>query len=337
MLRVGVLGLGVGAKHLNAFQAHPRCQVTWVCDKNQNRLEEFSNLDGSVRLTTKAKELLESDDVDVISIATNDEYHFDQARVALENDRHVFIEKPICLTVDELTNLRQIYKKNGTTKLSSNMVLRTCPLFTQIRESLLSQDCGNIFFLDADYLWGRRRKLTSGWRANTKNYSIILGAAIHMIDLIVWLLGERPVRVFGMGNDLSLGVNQSTRNSFGVALLEFANGTIAKVSGNGGCVHPHFHQLEIYGSTGTIKSNLEGRSRFGLDLDDEIIEIPPPAGEYPGRSERFRVIHSFIDSILDDSKVPLVRDEEVFDIMAIGFAIDESIKTKRAIEVNYVL
>jgi len=335
MLKIGVLGLGVGEKHLQAYLSHPDCNVTWLCDRDANRLSQFSKFDRPVRLTTEVDEVLESGEVDVVSIATNDEYHFEQAKQALENNIHVFVEKPVCLKADELEILSKLCLENEHLKLSSNLVLRTCPFFVQIKEDILNNRYGDIYFLEADYLWGRREKLIHGWRRRTEGYSIVLGAAIHMLDLVVWLLGERPARVQAMATDRGIVDTAVDRNSFGIALLEFANGAIAKVSGNGACVHPHFHRLEIYGSQATIKHNLENRAAYEFGADGEIILGRSPDGAYPGKQERYRVIHSFIDSILDEMKSPLVVDKEVFDLMTLGFAVEEAIKTKKVVEVKY--
>ena len=70
------------------------------------------------------------------------------------------------------------------------MVLRSCPLFIKIRQKIEEKTMGEIYYLEADYLWGRKQKLISGWRAEADFYSIIHGAAVHMIDLAVWLIGK---------------------------------------------------------------------------------------------------------------------------------------------------
>ena len=44
--------------------------------------------------------------------------------------------------------------------ISSNMVLRTCPLFIKVRDELISNKMGSLYHLEADYLWGRREKLS---------------------------------------------------------------------------------------------------------------------------------------------------------------------------------
>ena len=52
-----------------------------------------------------------------------------------------------------------------------------------------------MYNIEASYLWGRKHKLFE-WRSKTKEYSLTLGATIHLLDLICWMLNSKPVSVF---------------------------------------------------------------------------------------------------------------------------------------------
>ena len=82
-----------------------------------------------------------------------------------------------------------ILKKNKNIKIISNLVLRTENIFRKIKKEIAKD---KLFYIEADYIWGRLNKLTKGWRNKTKNYSLILGTAIHMIDLVMWLINDKP-------------------------------------------------------------------------------------------------------------------------------------------------
>ena len=72
------------------------------------------------------------------------------------------------------------------------MVLRKNMLFNTIKKQINLKE---IYYIDAGYLWGRKEKLF-GWRSKTKNYSLTLGASIHIIDLVCWMLKLKPIKVF---------------------------------------------------------------------------------------------------------------------------------------------
>ena len=64
-------------------------------------------------------------------------------------------------------------------------------IFQSSKKNISKDD---VISIEADYLWGRKYKLEE-WRSKLKNYSIILGAGIHMIDLVMWLINSRPLCV----------------------------------------------------------------------------------------------------------------------------------------------
>ena len=50
---------------------------------------------------------------------------------------------------------------------------------------------GRIYAFEGDYLYGRMFKITNGWRRNIPDYSVMTGGGIHLIDLFLWLTGEK--------------------------------------------------------------------------------------------------------------------------------------------------
>ena len=243
-------------------------------------------------------------------------------------------EKPLCMNFDEMLQIHAAHKQNKKIKLSANHVLRTNSRFTRLKTDITNGKLGDIFYLEGDYYWGRKEKLF-GWRAEMDFYSIIMGGAIHMIDLIMWFLDSRPISVQAMGNDISSRGTRLQSNSFAVILLKFENGTIAKLTGNGGCVHPHFHGIKIFGTDRTTIHNMTGA--YYLDTS-ETDSIPIPITEpYPEKESREKVIHSFVDSILDPSITPLVPKQDVFDVMSVCFAAEEAMNTGNSISIEYLI
>ena len=155
-----------------------------------------------------------------------------------------------------------------------------------------------------------------------------------MIDLIMWLIDSRPVSVQAIGNDISSKKTNLMFNSFAVILLKFENGVVAKITGNGGCVHPHFHGLNVFGTKQTAIHNLTGAYYLDSSKSDfKPVYINEP---YPEKKSREKVIHSFVDSILDSSLTPLVPQQDVYDVMSVCFAAEKAMNTGNTIQVNYL-
>jgi len=333
MLNAGVIGLGIGEKHALAYQNHSKANLKAICDFNVDKLKELNLKFPNTNMETDSQSILEDDEIDMLSIASYDNFHSAQIIKALECGKHVMAEKPLCLNQGEMLKIFKAKKNNPNAKLSSNLVLRTNSRFKKLKKDLSEGKFGEVYYLEGDYLWGRKNKLF-GWRAEMNYYSIILGAAIHMIDLIMWLLGSRPVSVQALGNDISNKNTNLKFNSFAIVILKFENGVIAKLTGDGGCIHPHFHGLKIFGTEQTAISTLhEAYYLKKIETNFKQIPINEP---YPDKEAREKVIHSFINSVLDSSIRPIVSQQDVFDIMSVCFAAEEAMNSGKSCTIKYL-
>lgn len=333
MYNVGVIGMGVGEKHALAYQNHPNCELKSICDFDSQKLEVLRNKFQAQEIFDDDLSIINDESIDIVSIASYDNYHVQQITQAIENKKHIMAEKPLCLSRDEMENIRNTLEKSSKVCLSSNLVLRTNSRYNKFRQDISQKKLGEVYYLEADYYWGRKNKLY-GWRAEMDYYSIILGAAIHMIDLVMWIMNAKPISVQAVGNNIATKNSPLKYNSFAVLILTFDNGLIAKITGNGGCVHPHFHGLKIFGTDRTAIHNLNGA--YYLDSSEPSSESIYISEPYPEKEAREQVIHSFVDSILDPSITPLVPQQDVFDVMSVCFTAEQSMKTGNSINIEYL-
>jgi predicted dehydrogenase len=332
ILRAGIIGLGIGEQHVRAYQSVEGVEVFAVCDLDSEKADAIARQYDVKRRETDWRLLTEDPDIDVISIASYDNIHAEQVVSALENGKHVFIEKPMCLTPDEAEAIKQALDAHPDLKLSSNLPLRTCPRFKRLRDEMQSGAMGDVYHLEADYLWGRSQKLTNGWRREMPFYSIVLGASIHMIDLILWFKGEAPIEVSGHGSRIALAKDQLGFDDFAVNTLHFADGTFARVSAHGGCAHPHFHAVRAYGTELSFHHGLNGA--YWVDSSDPSTTPKPETADYPARNERRTILASFLAYIRDSRKTPLVTAADAFLTMDIALAADRAIREGRAQQIS---
>ena len=333
-LKTAVIGLGVGIHHARTLSAYDGCDLVWICDKNKNKLSEVSEEFKKAKQTQNDQEVLGDPNLDVICVASYDESHHYQIVSALNNGKHVYVEKPLCLKKNEAIEIKKTLKANPSLRISSNMVLRSCPLFIKIRQKIEEKTMGEIYYLEADYLWGRKQKLISGWRAEADFYSIIHGAAVHMIDLAVWLIGKKPITVQALGNKITTEGTLQKHNDFATLLLKFENEIVVKVSAHGGCIHPHFHSLKVFGKNLTFIHETTGTVWVDSNNPDKVFK--PEDADYPAKTERSKALVSFLDSINNNNKNVLVNDEEVFSTSSICLAAEEALKTGQKINIEYL-
>jgi predicted dehydrogenase len=333
-IRAGVIGLGVGAHQARTLSLHPNIELKWLCDLNKDKLLELNRELPEAKITQNSKDVLQDEDTDLVCIASYDQFHFEQVIIALNNGKHVYVEKPICLSKIETKKIHKKLSEQPNLRLSSNMVLRTCPLFNKVKESINSNMMGKLYYLEADYLWGRKEKLTNGWRAEAELYSIIYGAAVHMVDLVMWLTKKKPLRVQAMGNRISTKGTKQRNNDFAVLLLEFENQMVVKISAHGSCVHPHFHSLKIFGTSSSFFHESTGTVWIESSKPNQKFKVEKE--EYPAKSKREGALISFIESLTNANKSAMISQTEVFNTMSVCFAAEKSIKTGKAVEIDYL-
>jgi phthalate 4,5-cis-dihydrodiol dehydrogenase len=112
-LRIGIVGLGGGASDMiPAFIQHPHIELTAAADLDRGQLEKFrSEFHGETYL--RAEELCENPHVDVVYIATPNQFHTEHALMALERGKHVLVEKPMTLTLDDADVMIQAAERHG--------------------------------------------------------------------------------------------------------------------------------------------------------------------------------------------------------------------------------
>jgi predicted dehydrogenase len=319
-LRAGVIGLGVGEQHIIGYDAHPACRTVAICDIDAARLAEVGARHPQCRRTADPDAIIADPDIDILSICSYDDAHGAQIVAALDAGKHVFVEKPLCVTRAELDSIRAAHARKPHLKLGSNLVLRRSPRFLDLRERIRSGAMGEVYLLEADYNYGRLHKLTDGWRGRVPNYSVMLGGGVHMVDLLLWLTGDRIEDVAAFGTGLATRDTTFKGDDTRIALLRFASGAIGKVAANFPCIYPHHHKIAVYGSKATFENSVEGALLFETrEPGAAPTRIDTP---YPGVAKH-ALIGGFVDSVLGKGPAD-VEAEEIFACMDVCLRIDEA-------------
>lgn len=333
MIGVAVVGLGVGEQHLRAFQSHPRCRVLSVYDIDFHRAEKVAmGLDGC-SVASSYEELLTSQTIDLLSIASFDDAHYEQTLDALHADKHVFVEKPLCRSLDELKKIKEAWNSAGSqVALGCNLILRSAPLYRWVRTQVLDGALGEIYAFDGDYLYGRKEKITDGWRRDVNNYSVVQGGGVHLVDLMLWITGQRPLAVQAVGNRVCTSGTAFRYHDFVAATYEFDSGIVGRITANFGCMHRHQHVLRIFGTNATFIHDEES-SRLHTSRDPAVPANEVVQDSLP--SSKGSLIPEFVDSILTGRD----RREDtqlIFDGISACVAADEAARTNSRIAIEYV-
>ena len=321
-----IIGMGIGQKHLEAIENYKNSVVKIICEKNKNKIRLLKKKYPSKIITDNENVIFSDKDINLVSIASYDNFHFKQIIKGLKNDKNLIIEKPMCLNEKQLKKIYDLINKKKHLNITSNLVLRVNSLFKHFKKLINKK---KIYYIEADYIWGRRSKLY-GWRSNFKDYSIIYGAAIHMIDIVIWLTGLKPVNVFTYGNNKPTQKTKFKKNSFALILLEFPNNILVKITANTSAVHNHVHEIKIFSKNQTLVNNKLGSYIY---KDNKTYKIN---SNYPDKKNRKKLIQNFIDYLIKKNDKLIIDHKDQFDLMSICFAAEKSMLLKKKIKIKYL-
>lgn len=323
---VAIVGIGgMGMHHYKAAYLNTACKVIYLVDRNEEKLIHHES---NAHKTKNIQEALSAKNVDIVCIASYDDMHYDQILSSLNAKKHIFVEKPLCQTKQELKDISKSLKENGCS-LVSNLVLRTSPLYKYIKDLILASELGEIYAFDGDYLYGRLDKINTGWRNEVEHYSVMEGGGIHMVDLMLWLTSQNPASVISHRSKIVTKDSSFKYHDFQSSVFKFESGLIGRVTANFGCIHNHQHVVRIFGTKGTfIHDDAGARIHWSRDPEKNIEYI----NLQPKPENKAELFHDFIQAIVDNDFEYLAERE--FELMSVVLAADAALD--KPIEIEYI-
>ncbi len=191
MVKVGVIGCGYwGPNLIRNFSKVPDCRLEVVADQKPERLASVRHLNSEMRTTTEANELVESDSIDAVVIATPISTHFDLAKACLNNGKHVFIEKPITTTSAQARELIHLAQQQHKVLMVDHTFIYSGAV-RKLRQIIDSGELGEIYYYDSV-------RLNLGLFQHDVN--VLWDLAPHDFSLLTYLLDKKAIRVTASGS-----------------------------------------------------------------------------------------------------------------------------------------
>jgi predicted dehydrogenase len=203
-LRVGVVGYGYwGPNIVRNFHGQERSRVVAVCDKSPKSQKRVKQAYLDMRVTDDANELLRATDIDVIAVVTPVWTHFELAKAALENGKHVFVEKPFTCTTPQAEELIELADRKNLKIMVDHTFLFTGAV-NRIKQLIDDGTLGNLYYYDST-------RVNLGLFQHDVN--VIWDLAPHDLSIMDYLIKEKPEAVVATGE----------RHLNGVADIAFIN------------------------------------------------------------------------------------------------------------------
>ncbi|HUS79859.1 MAG TPA: Gfo/Idh/MocA family oxidoreductase [Armatimonadota bacterium] len=302
-LRVGVVGLGRNGRHFAAGYARSeRSVLAGVCDLKADVAEEMRSEHGAEAAYTDLGEMLAAADLDVLSVHTPDHLHADPFVAGLQAGCHVFVEKPMGNSMDDIERMVAAARASDR-KTAVGHILRFNPFFAEVHRLCAAGELGEVFYLEADYihnLEGQADPARINPHIGNINWYLerekpIVGGGAHQLDLLRWFAGSDVIETFGYGN--SIAFPQMKYSDCMSAVFKMQSGAVAKVTALYGPIgpRPEHSNLEVYGTKGTVR-----RGRFMRGEGHEVTEtVDLSAHEIAGHPYEPE-IEDFMAAIVED-------------------------------------
>ncbi|MFC5404294.1 Gfo/Idh/MocA family protein [Cohnella soli] len=352
-LKVGIIGTGgIANVHMQSYAANPEVELYAICDLVQERAAQKAEAYGVSQIYTDFREMLNDPQLDAVSICTPNSFHAPIAIAAIQAGKHVLVEKPLCITVEEALEVEKAVRASDRV-LQVGFVRRYGSNTKVVKQFIEAGEIGEVYYARASCL--RRLGNPGGWFSDAKRSGggPLIDLGVHVIDLCWYLMGRPKVQSVSGNAYKKLGNRANVRNlsyykssdydpdknnveDLANAFIRFENGASLYVD-----VSFSLHAKEdeitakIYGEKGGAE--LEPELLLISEKHDTILNISPQVDNagFDAIKGFANEINHFVDSCLGRVET-LSPVEDGVEMMKILCGIYESAETGKEVRFGEV-
>lgn len=271
-MKYALIGCGrIATNHVTAA-VNNNMEIVAVCDIVPEKMEAILKKHGlvddkSIKRYTDYKKMIEENELELVSIATESGKHASIALDVIDAGINVIIEKPMAMNIADAEEIiKRAAEKN--VKVSACHQNRFNVAIQEVRKAIEGERFGKLSHASINVRWNRNKGYydQAPWRGTwEEDGGCLMNQCIHGIDLLRWMMGDEVVEVYG-----------ATRQQFhdyleaedvGVAVVKFKNGAIGTIEGTTNVYPQNLEEtLYIFGENGTVK--VGGKSTNTIDVWD---------------------------------------------------------------------
>ncbi len=297
MLKVGLVGCGgIGLRHADAYQSHSACDLRAVCDLVPERAEARAEALGAKAYYSEA-EMLANEDLDAVGVIVADNLHFEPVMEALEAGKHVLVEKPLALRIDQAQQMVAKAQEKGV-QLAVNYNRRFSQVNLRAKREIEAGRLGDLAYI--------MLKLSQGGPYGTSKepYYHLYELQVHAFDLLRYFCGEVEELSCELGDVRGTGIWTSAAIN-----LKFTSGAVGTMIGSWDSSFNHpIEYMEVCGTRAyiAVENGLTELRIHPHDTEDITVWHPSPFHEGTRFFDSFRGhIHAFIEALNAGRPVPV--------------------------------
>ena len=317
-VKFAVVGCGhIGKRHIEMIMRNPETELVAVCDILPEDKLNISHL--NIPFYQSISSLLESNlNFDVLNVCTPNGLHAEQAILALKNNKHVVIEKPMALTkIDCLKVIDEATQKQK--KVFCVMQNRFSPPSVWIKNIVENKLLGNIYIVQVNCFWNRdeRYYYSDTWHGKADlDGGTLFTQFSHFIDTMVWLFGDiKNIQAkFADFNHQQLTAFEDS----GLIQFDFCNGGMGTINYSSSVYDSNYESsIRIIGELGTVEIGGQYMNEVKFcHIKDYVKPELEKTGEannygaYTGSaSNHHHIIQNIVDVLNNNGKIATTAEE----------------------------
>jgi len=246
----GIIGTGMIADiHAQAIQSLENARLTGVCSLDPARAHRFAEK-YSCKAFLNYGEMLRSDEIDIVTIATPSGNHMEPAVEAARHGKHVICEKPLEISLERIDTMIDAHEKAGT-YLGGIFNYRYNDSVALLKNAIKKGRFGPISYASVHVPWWRTDDYyKSKWRGTwaLDGGGALMNQSIHMIDLLQYLAGPiDSLQAYIATRGHAIEVEDTA-----TAIIKFKNRALGGIYGSTASFPGQFRRIEITGTQGTV-------------------------------------------------------------------------------------
>ena len=352
-LGVALVGCGsIGRPHAKGAARVKNCRLVAVMDVVPEQAQSYKERFGAEAAYTDIDKVLSRADVDIVIVTTTNNTHADLTIKALEAGKHVMVQKPMAMTLEECNAMIAASKRTGK-KLMNAYFEMFHPVYYKAKELIDQGAIGRVFFMKAIMAWTSR---AGHWKLDPRiaGGGILMDGHVHHAAMFKYYTGSDAKWVTTQGGTLAAGPDVKVEDT--AVTLVRSETALAEISGSNHLRMPNsqngrFFQeyIELYGTDGTILCRTLERPSLRVYTEKAPVPAHLQGWIYPrvdwvdfddrvgycqfnGDEDPWVRLHEhFSDCILNDTR-PITTGEDGRDFLEIILAGYESMRQGRTIE-----
>jgi len=246
----GIIGTGMIADfHAQAIQSLGNARLVGVCGSDSAKADIFAQK-FDCKAFSNYSEMLRSDEIDIVTIATPSGNHMDPTVEAAQQGKHVLCEKPMEISLDRIDAMISAHRNSGT-YLGGIFNYRYSDSVALLKRAVDEGRFGNLSFVSVHVPWWRSDEYyQSKWRGTWKldGGGALMNQSIHMIDLMQYLVGplsSLQASIATIGHAIEV-------EDTAAAIVKFKNNALGSIYGSTASFPGQFRRMEITGTKGTV-------------------------------------------------------------------------------------